>query len=91
MADILGWLQEAIAHFYPDSTYARGLEPELKERAARRIFTPPSMGAHVTCSHCGAPNANQSRMEEIICFICARSGAAVEVKPAIGLVAFTRA
>ena len=25
VADILPWLQEAIAHFYPDSTYAKGL------------------------------------------------------------------
>jgi DNA-directed RNA polymerase subunit RPC12/RpoP len=81
VADILAWPQEAIAHFYPDSTYARGLATELKERAARRIFTPPSMGAQVTCPHCGAPNANHGRMEEIIAFICSRCGAAVEVKP----------
>jgi hypothetical protein len=25
VADILPWLQEAIAHFYPDSTCAKGL------------------------------------------------------------------
>jgi hypothetical protein len=39
------------------------------------------MGAHVSCPHCGAVNANQSRMEEIICFVCSHCGAAVEVKP----------
>jgi hypothetical protein len=27
VADILGWLQEAIAHFYPNSAYTRGLDP----------------------------------------------------------------
>jgi hypothetical protein len=81
VADILGWLQEAIAHFYPDSAYARGLDPELKERAARQVFSPPSLGARVSCPHCGAANANQSRMEEIIYFVCSHCGAAVEVKP----------
>jgi hypothetical protein len=81
VADIVGWLQEAIAYFYPDSSYAKGLPREVRERAARQIFLPPSTGARVTCPQCGAPNANQSRMEEIICFICSRCGAAVEVKP----------
>jgi hypothetical protein len=51
VADVLGWLQEAIAHFYPDSSYARGLDPELRERAARQIFLPPRTGAHVSCPH----------------------------------------
>ena len=74
VADILGWLHEAIAHLYPDSAHARGLDPELKD--ARRVRP-----AHVTCPHCGAANANQSRMEEIICFVCSHCGAAVEVKP----------
>jgi hypothetical protein len=31
--------------------------------------------------HCGAANANQSRMEEIICFVCSHCSAAVEVRP----------
>jgi hypothetical protein len=81
VSDIIGWLREVIAHFYPDSTYARELAPELKERAARQIFLPPRTGARVSCPHCGAANANQSRMEEIICFVCSHCGAAVEVKP----------
>jgi DNA-directed RNA polymerase subunit RPC12/RpoP len=81
VADIIVWLQGAIAHFYPDSTYAHGLEPELKERAAHQIFFPPTMGAQVTCPHCGAPNPNHARTEEIIYFVCSRCGAAVEVKP----------
>ena len=56
-SDVLPWLQEAIAHFYPDSTFAKGLAPELRERASRRLFLPPRRGARVMCSNCGAPNA----------------------------------
>ena len=33
-SDILPWLQEAIAHFYPNSTYAASLDPDLRARAA---------------------------------------------------------
>jgi hypothetical protein len=81
VADILPWLQEAIAHFYPESTYAKGLSAEVKARAACRIFLPPTTGARVTCPHCGAPNPNHSGMEEIFSFICSHCGAAVQVKP----------
>lgn len=63
-ADIIPWLQEAIAHFYPDSTYATGLAAEVRERAARQIFATPTSGVRVTCPHCGAPNPNRGRMEE---------------------------
>ena len=48
VADSLPWLQEAIAHFYPESTYAKGLSAEVKARAACRIFLPPTNGA--TCN-----------------------------------------
>jgi hypothetical protein len=77
--DVVRWLQEAIAHFYPDSTYANGLHEDVKERASHQIFLPPMTGARVTCPYCGAPNPNYGRMEEIICFVCSRCGSAVEV------------
>ena len=41
VADILPWLQEAIAHFYPDSTYAKGLPMEVRDRARRRSLLHP--------------------------------------------------
>ena len=41
LADLLPWVQEAIAHFYPESTYAKFLDPEIHERAANRTFTKP--------------------------------------------------
>jgi len=81
VADITAWLQEAIAHFYPNSTYAEGLPLELRERAARQIFAVPTSGARVTCPHCGAPNPNRGRMDEIIAFVCSHCGAGVEVDP----------
>jgi hypothetical protein len=31
VAEIVPWLQEAIAHFSPESSYARGLGPELRD------------------------------------------------------------
>lgn len=57
-AEILPWLQEAIAHFFPTSTYASTLDAEVRERAERRIFQPSRVGATVVCPHCGAPNAS---------------------------------
>ena len=39
LADAVPWFQEAIAHFYPTSFYARSLGADIRERAARRVFT----------------------------------------------------
>jgi len=41
VVNLLPWLQEAIAHFYPDSTYALGLPMEVRDRARRQIFVAP--------------------------------------------------
>jgi predicted RNA-binding Zn-ribbon protein involved in translation (DUF1610 family) len=79
MAEIIPWVREAIAHFYPNSAYAATLDLELKERASQRIFLPPRTGATVICPHCGAPHA--SIKDELIAFVCPRCGNSVEVKP----------
>jgi len=79
VAEILPWLQEAIAHFYPTSTYAIGLDPGIRERAVRRIFRPPRVGAQVFCPHCGAPTAAPG-MDEVFFFYCARCGNSVQVE-----------
>jgi hypothetical protein len=42
---------------------------------------PPMVGAQVTCPHCGAPNPNLGRIEEIIAFVCSHCGAGVQVEP----------
>ena len=81
VANILPWLQEAIAHFYPDSTYAKGLPMEVRDRRGCRSLSRQWSAAHVTCPHCGARNPNFGRMEEIIAFVCSHCGAAVEVVP----------
>ncbi len=80
-SDILAWLQEAIAHFYPDSTYAQSLPQEIKERAAHRLFLPPRVGFEVRCPHCGAPHAAPPIFDELIGFICSRCGNSVKVDP----------
>jgi hypothetical protein len=54
--EIVPWLQEAIAHFYPDSTYAQSLPGDVCERAKGRMFQPPQAGAQVRCPHCSAPH-----------------------------------
>jgi hypothetical protein len=46
-AEILPWLQEAIAHFFPTSTYASSLDAEVRQRATTLIFHPPRVGATV--------------------------------------------
>jgi hypothetical protein len=79
VADIIPWLREAIAHFYPDSTYAASLDPELKQRASQRLFHPPRIGATVICPHCGAAHA--SPMDEVFAFVCPRCGNSVQVEP----------
>ena len=45
--EIVPWLQEAIAQFFPGSTYAQSLDAEIRERAAGRIFTPPRLAGQV--------------------------------------------
>ena len=81
IADVIGWFQEAIAHFYPNSTYAKGLDPKVHSRMARRLFRSPIFGARVTCPHCGASNANPERMEEVLCFVCLHCGTPVQIGP----------
>lgn len=81
LAEIIPWLQEAIAHFYPTSSYAESLSPEVRERAANRLFLPPKIGASVVWLHCGAPHAAPPGMDELLQFFCARCCKSVEVKP----------
>jgi hypothetical protein len=80
VSEILPWLQEAIAHFFPKSTYADSLDAEVRERAAGRIFCPPRSGAQVFCPYCGAPNAAPG-MDEVFGFYCSRCGNSVKVEP----------
>jgi len=79
VAEIVPWSQEAIAHFSPESSYARGLGPELRERAKQRLFQPPTIGAQVICPHCGAPHATPPGMDELFAFVCYPCGNSVEV------------
>ena len=66
LAEIVPWLQEAIAHFYPESSYANSLSPEVRERATQRLFQPPRIGAQVICPHCGATHATPPGMNELL-------------------------
>ncbi len=79
VAEIIPWLQEAIAHFYPGSSYARSLSPKLRERAKQRLFQPPKVDAQVICPHCGAPHAAPPGMDEVLAFVCHHCGNSVEV------------
>ena len=81
ITEIVPWLQEAIAHFYPDSTYATSLDQQIRERAARRLFRPPIAGAQVRCPDCGAPHAAPPGMEELIAFTCLHCGKGVKLPP----------
>jgi len=81
VAEIVPWLQEAIAHFHPKSAYARSLSPEIRERASRQVFRPPSAGVQVVCPNCGAPHAAPPGMDELLHFVCMHCGNSVEVKP----------
>jgi len=80
VADVLPWLQESIAHFYPDSEYAQSLDPGVKARAAERVFLSPRTGAQVRCPHCGAPHANPGGFDELIAFNCVHCGNFVQVE-----------
>jgi hypothetical protein len=79
MVELVPWLQEAIAHFYPESTYAASLDPELRSRAVALLFATPKIAATAICPHCGAPNA--SMMDVVIAYVCRHCGKAVEVEP----------
>jgi hypothetical protein len=73
VAEIIPWLQEAVAHFYSGSSYARSLSPKLREHAKQRLFQPPKVGAQVIW-HCGAPHAAPPGMDELFAFVCHRCG-----------------
>ncbi len=77
--EVLPWLQEAIAHFYPACPYAASLDTEVRQRAERRIFQPPKIGRSVRCPHCGSPNATM--MDETLIFICNHCGQSVTIEP----------
>jgi hypothetical protein len=77
---IIPWLQKAIAHFYPRSTYAASVLPEITELAARRLFSFPRRGAQAICPHCGAPHASLG-LDELFAFTCPPCGNFVEVEP----------
>jgi hypothetical protein len=79
VAAIVPWLQEAIAHFYPGSSYARSLSPELRERAKRRRFQRPKIGAQAICPHCGASHATPPGMDELFALVYHHCGNSVEV------------
>jgi hypothetical protein len=79
VAEIVPWLQEAIAHFYSRSSYARSLRPDLREYAKQKLFLPPKTGAQVMCPHCGAPHAAPPGMDELFAFVCHHCGNSVEV------------
>jgi DNA-directed RNA polymerase subunit RPC12/RpoP len=80
-AGIGPWLQQAIAHFYLDSAYARTLDEKVRQLAAQRLFRSPTASHSVRCPHCGAPNAAARQMEEQFAFICSHCGAPVAVEP----------
>lgn len=71
---------DAIAHFFPESTYAASLDPDILERAKNRRFRTPQVGARAICPHCGAPNA-ASMMDALFAFVCAHCGAVVTLDP----------
>jgi hypothetical protein len=77
-SEIAPWLQEAIVHFYPASTYAASLSPEVRERSAVRRFLPSRIAARVNCPCCGAANV-VTEMEEVIGFVCSQCGNSVKV------------
>jgi hypothetical protein len=81
VAEIIPWLQEAIALFYPDSTYAASLDRKIRVRAPTRLFQPPRLGACVTRPHCGAPDATPAGFDEHFAFVCSRCGNPVQVEP----------
>jgi hypothetical protein len=81
VAEIVPWFQEAIVHFYPRSAYAQSLGADVIERAQRRVFRSPQVGARVICPHCGAPNASFPGMTEVIAFVCLHCGMGVKVAP----------
>jgi hypothetical protein len=80
-AEIVPWLQEAIAQFYPGSTYAKSLPADVIERARNRLFLPPQSGAQVRCPDCGAPQAAPPGMTELFAFVCANCGGSFRIPP----------
>lgn len=81
VVDVGPWFQEAIAHFYPNSTYAKSLDPACRERAMNRLFQPPRIGAQVRCPHCRSPHASPVAFDQLLAYTCEHCGQFVEVPP----------
>jgi hypothetical protein len=79
--EIIPWIQESIAHFYPESAYARSLSTEIRERALHQVFRQPSVGVRIVCPRCGAPHAAPPGLDELFQFVCMHCGNSVEVEP----------
>jgi DNA-directed RNA polymerase subunit RPC12/RpoP len=77
--EILPWLQEAIAHFFAESTYAASLSAEVRDRGARQMFLPPQMRQSIKCPRCG--EMNSTMMDETFAFVCQHCGGSVTLKP----------
>ena len=43
-AEIVSWFQEAVAHFYPDSSYAKALAEEKKPPSRHRLLCRKTVG-----------------------------------------------
>ena len=80
VADIVPWLQHAIAHFYPQSSYAKSLGAAVISGAKELVFLPPTVDATAICPHCGAPNAMPGA-DQLLAFVCRRCGSGVTVGP----------
>jgi hypothetical protein len=76
--EIIPWLQEAIAHFFPTSAYASTLDAEVRKRGADRIFHPHEFEPPLYAPHCGASNASPG-FDKLMIFYCGRCGHSVEV------------
>jgi hypothetical protein len=74
VSEIVPWLEEAIAHFFPASSYVQSLSPEVHKRPANRLFHAPKTAASVTCR-------TADRHRGLFQFICARCGQCVIVEP----------
>jgi len=80
-AGIGPWLQQTIAHFSPDSSCTRTLDPEVKQLVTQRPFHPPTVGMRVPVRTAPRRMTRHSGMEEQFAFIWSRFGEPVTVDP----------
>ena len=78
--EIVPWLQEAIAHFYPRLHIRRLIEPQGERARCQEALSSAADRRFSKVPRCGSPKAYPF-MDELFAFVCDHCGNSVQAQP----------